>query len=183
MSYCVEYCSLPDPWGKLEGLERLGLLRCFRLDSLRVAVRSFVENNLGRSFTEIPAFDLSVSYQDSSGDKPLIFILSPGADPLSAIDKLAHSMLCRDKLKVCVRSCSELFKNNMLLQTLSLGQGQGPVAEKLITEGTKAGHWVVLQNCHLALSWLPCLTSLWEQIGQIMTHIHTLVHTNLGTLN
>ena len=69
-----------------------------------------------------------VSYGDSSPTKPLIFILSPGSDPLSKIEKLAKSMMISDNLK-----------------TLSLGQGQGPLAEKMITEGTKSGHWIVLQ--------------------------------------
>ena len=40
------------------------------------------------------------SYGDSSRAKPLIFILSPGSDPLSKIEKLAKSMGVADKLKV-----------------------------------------------------------------------------------
>ena len=41
-----------------------------------------------------------VSYGDSSRAKPLIFILSPGSDPLSKIEKLAKSMMFSDNLKV-----------------------------------------------------------------------------------
>ena len=43
------------------------------------------------------------SYGDSSRAKPLIFILSPGSDPLSKIEKLAKSMGVADKLKVYYR--------------------------------------------------------------------------------
>ena len=138
---------LPPPWDRLEGLERIVLLRCFRLDSVSLAVRKYVQANLGPAFTQIPPFDLSVSYGDSASNKPLIFILSAGSDPLAKIEKLAGSMRYQERLR-----------------TLSLGQGQGSLAEAMIVEAVKTGDWVVLQNCHLLTSWLPSLTSIWEEI-------------------
>ena len=40
------------------------------------------------------------------------------------------------------------------VNSISLGQGQGPKAEAMITNGTSNGGWVLLNNCHLAVSWM-----------------------------
>lgn len=48
------------------------------------------------------------------------------------------------------------------VESVSLGQGQGPIAQSCVDDGAKNGHWVVLQNCHLAKSFLPQLELICE---------------------
>lgn len=45
-------------------------------------------------------------------------------------------------------------------QSISLGQGQGPIAENLLRKGKVNGSWVFLQNCHLATSWMNNMEKL-----------------------
>jgi len=59
----------------------------------------------------------------------------------------------------------------MQVITISLGQGQGPKAAELISNGTRSGDWVVLQNCHLAPSWMPRLEKICEDLTPELTNI------------
>jgi dynein heavy chain len=137
---------LPGKWeSQLTNFKRLLITRVLRDEKVVDAVTIFILQNIGKHFVDVPAFDLAASFKDSSPLVPMIFVLSTGADPTEYLNNLAKDLGVFERLR-----------------KISLGQGQGPIAEALIAVARESGDWVCLQNCHLASSWMPELEKLLE---------------------
>ncbi|KAJ3342024.1 Dynein heavy chain 7, axonemal [Gonapodya sp. JEL0774] len=139
---------------RLTSFQKLIVIRTLRFDKIVPAILEFVKEKMGQKFVEPPPFDLGASYADSNNLNPLIFILSPGADPMSALLKFGEA---------------KGYTGNRLT-SISLGQGQGPVASQMVKTAARSGYWVVLQNCHLAVSWLPILEKMCDELSPEHTH-------------
>ena len=137
---------LPGEWeNRCSELMRLIIVRCLRPDRIVFAVTAFIVNNLTAKFTEPPVLDLGSVLADSMATTPLIFVLSPGVDPTNQLLQLSE-------------------QKGVPFNTIALGQGQAPHAVKLVDQGTKEGHWVLLANCHLMMSWLGELDKIIETL-------------------
>eukprot|EP00803_Ostreobium_quekettii_P008971 evm.model.scf_437EXC.8 EVM.evm.TU.scf_437EXC.8 scf_437EXC:34649-40478(-) len=135
---------LPSPWQtKLSAFQRMLVLRTVRPDKLIPAITAYIAATMGKRFVDPLPFAIEPSYNDSTATTPLIFVLSPGSDPMASLLNFADDKGVR-------------------VESVSLGQGQGPVAQKWIDDGVKDGFWVVLQNCHVAKSFLPTLELVCE---------------------
>ncbi|KAM8939967.1 dynein axonemal heavy chain 6 [Pelodytes ibericus] len=122
---------------KLNLFQKLILIKSVMEEKVVFAITEFVIQSLGKKFIENSPIDLPTLYQDMSVSTPLIFILSTGSDPMGAFQRFAKEKGYSERV-----------------QSISLGQGQGPIAEKMIKDAMKTGNWIFLQNCHLAVSWM-----------------------------
>ncbi|KAA8595375.1 hypothetical protein FQN60_012510 [Etheostoma spectabile] len=128
---------------RLGAFQKLVLIKGFLEEKVVFAATEFVIVSLGKQFVENPPVDLANLYNDMSPSTPLVFILSTGSDPMGAFQRFAKERGCLDRV-----------------ESISLGQGQGPIAEKMICAALKSGKWVFLQNCHLAVSWMLAMEEL-----------------------
>eukprot|EP00003_Mantamonas_plastica_P025987 TRINITY_DN5190_c0_g1_i1.p1 TRINITY_DN5190_c0_g1~~TRINITY_DN5190_c0_g1_i1.p1 ORF type:complete len:1587 (-),score=644.35 TRINITY_DN5190_c0_g1_i1:21-4370(-) len=136
--------DLPGNWeSKLTAFQKLLLLRGIREEKLVYAIREFTIRAIGPQFGENLPLSLEKVYPDTRPITPVIFVLSTGADPIGFLKRFAIDMDMEERLKM-----------------RSLGQGQGEYAEEMIESAVKSGDWVLLQNCHLATSWMPELEKI-----------------------
>ncbi|XP_051801201.1 dynein axonemal heavy chain 6 isoform X2 [Acanthochromis polyacanthus] len=142
---------------RLGAFQKLVLIKSFMEEKVVFAATEFVIVTLGKQFVENPPVDLANLYNDMSPSTPLIFILSTGSDPMGAFQRFANERGCLDRV-----------------ESISLGQGQGPIAEKMIHAALESGNWVFLQNCHLAVSWMLAM----EELIKTFTEPDTSIHEN-----
>ena len=139
---------MPGDWNsKLNSFQKMILLKCVRPDKITAAVENYVVEKMGQKFIEPPTFDLPACFSDSDNCTPLVFVLSPGSDPIASFMKYVQEAGMAERVK-----------------TISLGSGQDKPAEEMIASGKQMGSWVLLANCHLCISWMPRLEAIVESL-------------------
>lgn len=111
------------------------LVRSVREDRTLVASAKFIAAILGQEFVDPISYPMGDIWAQSKFNVPILFLLSPGADPTSAIDEFAR-------------------KKKKVTEKVSMGEGQEEPARKAIKAGMESGGWVILQNCQLGLKFM-----------------------------
>jgi len=128
----------PFPMGytdKISPFQKMCLLRCFRVDRISLAIQEYVVVKMGKKYLEPPVLNYKKILNQSTPVTPVVFILSPGSDPGREVTKMSDEVGIR-------------------LKPTSMGQGQGPKAEKDMQVGVQRGQWILLMNCHLLWRWM-----------------------------
>lgn len=136
---------------KLNLFRRLCVARCLMPDTLVNGFTKMISESLSDEYLVIEPGNITQAFADAGPLTPIIFILSSGTDPAQDVQNYASQNGALERLR-----------------SLSLGQGQGEKAAEMIENGRVEGFWVLLQNCHLATSWMPKL----EEILQNLKEVH-----------
>ena len=109
-----ENIPIPGEWEQAcNEFQKILFIRSCRSDRISFCLTTFITKNLGQRFVEPPVLDVKAVLEDSVAHSPLIFVLSSGVDPTNALIQLAENQDMISKF-----------------MTLSLGQGQAPIATK-----------------------------------------------------
>ncbi|XP_017490335.1 PREDICTED: dynein beta chain, ciliary-like, partial [Rhagoletis zephyria] len=143
--------QFPGEWKYRSPLQKLCIIRALRPDRMLYAMRLFVELTMGKEYTRTQTSAFSEIFKEINASTPVLFILSPGINPVRDVELLGQQLGFR--------------ADNDTLINISLGQGQEQLAEDAIINALTNKHqWVVLQNIHLVVNWLPSLEKLIERI-------------------
>jgi dynein heavy chain len=130
---------MPGDWKKMEDFEKLLLFRALRPDRMSNALSTFVRSVIGPKYVSSRPFDLAESFKDSSPGVPIFIFLSPGVDVAAAVEMLGSKL--------------GFSADTGRYASVSLGQGQEPIAMNNLKNFHKNGGWVLLQNIHLTIDW------------------------------
>lgn len=144
-----ERIALPMGYDQLTMMQQLCILRVFRIDRVYNAIKKFVvEKHKSEHFVMPPPLNYEEIFKQTNNRSPVVFILSPGADPQADVQRLADIKgFTGNKFKSC-----------------ALGQNMDVIAIEYLRTGSARGHWVMLQNCHLLAKFLKTLEKELEAI-------------------
>eukprot|EP00960_Hanusia_phi_P069522 767109-Hanusia_phi.AAC.3 len=146
-----EAVPVPDIDDRLDKVNKMLLVRSIRTDRTMISAEEYIEEAIGKKFTDTYPLNLEQTHQDicelvdSPERVPVIFVLTPGSDPTELVIALAK-------------------KKKKEVLSVSMGQGQEIVARRYIEQCVANGGWVLLQNTHLGLKYL---VELEQTIGKL----------------
>jgi dynein heavy chain len=83
---------LPEDWErKLDLFDKVLLSRVIQPQKILAAMNFYVTNTIGQQYLDPPNVTVKDIWKDSDNRTPIIFVLSPGADPTSGLLKFAQS--------------------------------------------------------------------------------------------
>jgi len=160
----------PNNWSsqRLNLLQQLIVINIMKPEKFIEAVQIVIANHLGKEYLEHPPLNIEEAYNSSTHKKPVLLILSQGADPLEELKNF-------------------LAKRHMVdeLVLIPLGKGQDKVADLTLNRALAAREtiWVVMQNCHLAKAYLSHLEKRLEEIPEEVKLPFRLWLTSMPTNN
>ena len=86
-----ESWEFPADATMMNNFRKLLVIRAIRPDKVVPTVAKFIVELIGENFVKPPTFELAKIYLESRPTTPLIFVLSPGSDPLQALMKFAET--------------------------------------------------------------------------------------------
>ncbi|XP_020287480.1 dynein heavy chain 10, axonemal isoform X2 [Pseudomyrmex gracilis] len=131
---------------RITSFDKLMLIRCFRADRVYRGIIDYITEIMGEQYITPPHLNFDMIFEESTPTMPVVFILSPGSDPTAELMKLAD----------------RYGWGGGKFRCLSLGQGQATVAMELLRTAMARGQWLMLQNCHLLLSFAKDLEKIME---------------------
>jgi len=148
--------ELPGDWQKkVPAFAKLLLVRALRSDRVTASLAAFINEYMGTRYMVQEPFSLAATFEDSTSQTPLFFVLFPGVDPGDDIEALGKKL-----------GFTETLGNYV---SISMGQGQEKNGESVLDRFTREGGWAFLQNVHLMQGWLPMLERKLE-IAQEIGH-------------
>ena len=130
---------LPGDWKRMSDFDQLLLFRALRPDRLTSAMARFVRTVIDAKFTQSVPFDLERSFEDAAPGVPVFVFLSPGVDVAASVEALGRKR--------------GFTADNGKYVSVSLGQGQEPIAMSSLSNFHRNGGWLLLQNIHLTIDW------------------------------
>lgn len=89
-SSCPEDEPLPADFAGAGAGQKLCILRALRPDRFTFALKKFVTASLGQDFASRPAFSMESIYELASASIPILFLLTPGVDPVAWLENFGR---------------------------------------------------------------------------------------------